>query len=85
MNTSELEEILKKIDCTKNTFGGVYPSDLLHSEVKQYPQSFVANVDTSEKPGLTGLHFILLMINMVSSLAPMDYLLIDTHRILKIS
>ena len=41
MNTSELEEILKKIDCTKDTFGGVYPSDLLHLEMKQYPQSFV--------------------------------------------
>ena len=51
MNTSELKEILKKIDCTKNTFSGVYPSDLLPLGVKQYPQSFVANVDTSEKPG----------------------------------
>ena len=48
MNTSELEQVLEKIDCTKNPFGGVYPSDLLPLEVKQYPQSFVANVDTSE-------------------------------------
>ena len=52
MNTSELEEILKKIDHTKNTFGSVYPSELLPLEVKQYPQSFVANFDTSEKPGI---------------------------------
>ena len=51
MNTSELEEILKKIYCTKNTFGSVYPSDWLPLDVKQYPESFVANVDTSEKPG----------------------------------
>ena len=51
MNTSELEEIPKKIECTKNTFGGVYPSHLLPFEMKQYPQSFVANVDTSEEPG----------------------------------
>ena len=51
MDTSELAEILKKIDCTKNTFGEVYPSALLPLEVKQFPQSFVANVDTNEKPG----------------------------------
>ena len=51
MNTSDLEGTLKKIDCTKKKFGGVYPSDLLPLEVKQYPQPFVANVDTSEKPG----------------------------------
>ena len=29
MNTSEFEEILNEFTCTKNTFGGVYPSDLL--------------------------------------------------------
>ena len=34
---------------------------------------------------LIGWHFILLMINMVSLLTPMDYLLIDTQNILKIS
>ena len=28
-----------------------YSSDLLPLEMKQYPQSFVANVDTREKPG----------------------------------
>ena len=50
MNTFELEEILKEIDCTKNTFG-VYLSDLLCLEMKQYPQSFVANVDISKNPG----------------------------------
>ena len=50
INTPELEELLKKIDCSKYTFGGVYPSDLLPLEVKRYPQFFVANVDTSEKP-----------------------------------
>ena len=50
MNTSELEEILKKINCTKNTFDGVHPGDLVPLKVKQYPQSFVANVDTSQKP-----------------------------------
>ena len=51
MSTSELEEIPKKIDFTKNTFDGVYLSDLLLLEVKQYPQSFLANVDTGKKPG----------------------------------
>ena len=57
MNTSELEEILKKINCTRNTFVGAYPSDLLPLEVKQYQQSFVANVDTSEKPGFHWVAF----------------------------
>ena len=57
MNTSELEEILKKIDCAKNMFGGVYPSDFLPLEVKQCPQSFAANVDTSEKPGTHWMEF----------------------------
>ena len=86
MNTSELEEILKKIDCTKNTSGGVYPSDLLPLEVKQYPQSLAANVDTSEKPGTQfGGILLFLMINMESSLTPMNYLLKDTQNILKIS
>ena len=51
MNTSELEGTLKKIDCNNNTSGGVYPSDLLPLEVKQYPQPFVANVDINAKPG----------------------------------
>ena len=57
MNTSALEEILKKKGCTRNTFGCVYPSDLLFLGVKQYPQSFVANVYTSEKPG-TRMHCV---------------------------
>ena len=52
MSTSELEEIPKKIGFTKNTFDDVYLSDLLLLEVKQYPQSFVANVDTSENQEL---------------------------------
>ena len=52
-----LEEILKKIDCNKNTIGGVYPSHFLLLKVKLYPQSFVANVDTSEKPGTQWVAF----------------------------
>ena len=51
MNTSELEEILKKIDCTKNTFDGVNRSDLLTLEVKQYSQSLVENVENVEWGG----------------------------------
>ena len=60
MNTSQLEEILKKVNSTKNTFGGVYLSDLLPLKVKRYLQSFVANVDTNEKPGthLGAFYFI---------------------------
>ena len=52
MNTSELEEILKKIDCTKNTFDGVNRSDLLTLEVKQYSQSLVENVENVEWRGV---------------------------------
>ena len=78
MNTCGLEEILKKMDCFKNTFGGVYASDLFPLEVKQYPQFFVGNVDTSEKPRTQWWHFILFMISMESSLTLTDYLLIDT-------
>ena len=85
MNTLELEEVLKKINCTKNKFGAVYPSDLLPLEVKQYPQFFAANFDTSEKSGFHWVAFILLMISMESSLTRMGYLLIDTQNILKIS
>ena len=57
MNASELEEILKKINWTKDIFGGVYPSDLSPLEVKQYPQSSAANVDTGEKPGTLWVAF----------------------------
>ena len=85
MNTSELEKILKKKNCTNNTFGGVYPRDLLPLEVKQCPQSFVANVDTSEKPGFHWMAVILSVVSMESSLTLMDYLLIDTQNISKIS
>ena len=98
MNISELEEILKKINCTRNTFDGMYPSDLLPLEVKQYPRSFVGNVDISEKPGshwdlieislgshwdLIGWHVILLMIS--GEFFDSYGLLIDTQNISKIS
>ena len=51
MNTSQLKSILSKNCCTKSSFGGVYPSDLLPKVVQDYPQSFVANVDPKTKPG----------------------------------
>ena len=76
MNASELEEILKKIVCINSTFGDVYPSDLLPLEVKQYPQFFVANVHTSEKPGTHWVAFYII-----------DYQhgeFIDTQNIVKI-
>ena len=57
MNTAELEEILKKLIVQKSTCGRVYPSDVLPLEVKQYPQSFAANVDSSEKPGTLWVAF----------------------------
>ena len=65
MNTSELEEILMKIDCTKITFGGVYPNDLLPLDMKQHPQSFVTVLTLVKNQEPIRWHFILLMINMV--------------------
>ena len=51
MNASELEEILNKTDCVKNSFGGIHPlSDLLTLELKQYPRYYITNVKTNEKP-----------------------------------
>jgi len=32
-------------------FQGVYPSDKLPATISVYPALFIANVDTSEKPG----------------------------------
>ena len=51
MNTQELIEILSKNCYTKSSFQGVYPSDLLPAVVKDFPASFVANVDSSSQPG----------------------------------
>ena len=38
---------------------GVYPSDKLPASVSQYPALYIANVDTSDKPGShwVGFHF----------------------------
>ena len=53
--------------------------------MKQYPQSFVANVDNSEKPGTHWVAFYFIDDQHGEFLTPMDYLLIDTQNILKIS
>ena len=51
MNTLEVKSILSKNCRTKSSFGGVYPSDVLPKTVKEFPQSFVANVDPSTQAG----------------------------------
>ena len=51
MNTTQLAIILKKDKYTRAVFQGVYPSDKLPTEVSSFPALFIANVDTSEKPG----------------------------------
>ena len=51
MNSTTIEKILKSDRRTKTVFGGVYASDKLPEKVDRYPKAFVANVDTSDKPG----------------------------------
>ena len=51
MDTIQLTLILRKDKFTRGVFQGVYPSDKLPASVSQYPALFIANVDTSDKPG----------------------------------
>ena len=51
MNTIQLALILKKDKYTRGVFQGVYPSDKLPTSVSSLPALFIANVDTSDKPG----------------------------------
>ena len=51
MNTIELSLILRKDKYSRAVFQGVYPSDKLPTSVLSYPALFIANVDTSDKPG----------------------------------
>ena len=57
MNSTTIEKILKSDRRTKNVFGGVYASDKLPEKVDRYPKAFVANVDTSDKPGSHWISF----------------------------
>ena len=51
MNTIQLTLILRKDKYTRGVFQGVYPSDKLPNRISSYPALFIANVDTSGKPG----------------------------------
>ena len=51
MNTIELSLILRRDKYSRAVFQGVFPSDKLPSSVLSYPALFIANVDTSDKPG----------------------------------
>ena len=51
MNSIQLTHILRKDKYSRGVFQGVYPSDKLPTGVSSYPALFIANVDTSEKPG----------------------------------
>ena len=51
MDTIQLTLILRKDKYTSGAFQGVYPSDKLPTSVSFYPALFIANVDTSDKPG----------------------------------
>ena len=51
MNSTQLTHILRKDKYTRAVFQGVYPSDKLPTSVSSFPALFIANVDTSERPG----------------------------------
>ena len=51
MDTIQLTLVLRKDKHTRGVFQGVYPSDKLPKSVSSFPALFMANVDTSEKPG----------------------------------
>ena len=63
---------------------GVYPSNLFPLEVKQCPQSFIANVDISEKPGIHWVAFYVIDDQNREFFTFMDHL-IGVQNILKIS
>ena len=51
MDTIQLTFILRKDRYMRGVFQGLYPSDKLPTSVSSYPALFIANVDTSDKPG----------------------------------
>ena len=51
MDTVQLTLVLRKDRFTRRVFQGVFPSDKLPTSVSSYPALFIANVDTSDKPG----------------------------------
>ena len=51
MDTIQLTIILRKDRYTRGVFQGVYSSDKLPTNISSYPALFIANVDTSNKPG----------------------------------
>ena len=51
MDTIQLILVLRKDKHTRGVFQGVYPSDKLPKSVSSFSALFIANVDTSEKPG----------------------------------
>ena len=57
MNSTQLAIILTKDKYTRAVFQGVYPSDKLPTRVSSFPALFIANVDTSEKPGSHWVEF----------------------------
>ena len=57
MGSIQLTLILSNDKFTRGVFHGVYPSDQLPVSVSHYPALFIANVDTSDKPGSHSVAF----------------------------
>ena len=74
MNTIQLTRILRKDKYTRGVFQGVYPSDKLPTSISSYPALFIANVDTSEKPGSHWVAFYFTENRKGAFFIPTDYL-----------
>ena len=73
MNSTQLAIILKKDKYTLAVFQGVYPSDKLPTKVSSFPALFIANVDTSDKPGSHWVAFYSQKIKKENLSTLMDY------------
>ena len=51
MDTIQLTVILRNDRYTRGVFQGLYSSDKLPENISSYPALFIANMDTSDKPG----------------------------------
>lgn len=51
MDSRQLAAVMNADRYTRGTFLGVFPSDRLPEDIKQYPASLIANVDKSNQPG----------------------------------
>lgn len=59
MDTTQLQYVFSNDPRTRKYFLGVFPSNYLPMQIPKFPSCFVANVDSSEKPGSHWVAFYL--------------------------